>query len=146
MNLLLIHKVKLIVVVILCVLAVSFNCHAEEVKLYKSWTTTEIVQEVVWQGLHVVDWGQTRDIAKRPDEYYEKNTWLGEHPSVDEVNQYMIISAVLHLGISWVLPNNIEFKVFDYSINPRTIWQCITIVGTASTVSHNHSIGLRMNF
>ena len=143
---LLTHKVKLIVVAILCVLAVSFNCHAEEIKSYKPWSTTEIVQEVVWQGLHVVDWGQTRDIAQRPNEYYEKNTWLREHPSVDEVNQYMIITALLHLGISWALPNNLEFKVFDYSFNPRTIWQCITIVGTGSTVSHNHNIGLKINF
>lgn len=135
------------IVIIVFVLLISFtNSYAEETKLYKSWSTTEIVQEVIWQGLHVIDWGQTKDIAKRPDEYYEKNTWLGEHPSIDEVNQYMMITALLHLGISWALPNNLEFKVFDYSFNPRTVWQCITIVGTVSTVSHNHNIGLRMNF
>ncbi len=117
-----------------------------EQKFYKDWTTTEVIQEVIWQGLHIIDWGQTLNIADNPDEYYETNNLLKEHPTRSQVNVFMLITAVGHFGISWVMPNNITFDIFGCELNPRTIFQTLTIISTAYTVGNNYNIGLRMAF
>lgn len=63
------------------------------------------------------DWLQTRQIAKNPDKYYERNTYtLGRHPSVGKVN---IVSAVMYgvnLGIAHILPSRCVALCSDTNI------------------------------
>ena len=99
------------------------------------WSKEDTAREVVWQILHVVDWGQTLDIARQPHKYHELNPILGKHPSVGKVNTYMALSAVAHLGISLALPKEYR-KWFQY----------LTIGATGSLVVHNFNIGLKVRF
>ena len=99
------------------------------------WSKEDTIREITWQVLHVMDWGQTLDIARQPHKYQELNPVLGKHPSVGKVNTYMALSAVAHLGISLALPKEYR-KWFQY----------VTIGMTGSLVIHNHSIGLRIKF
>lgn len=110
----------------------------------ESWNTEEAVLEVVWQGLHLLDWGTTLDIVSRPDEYHEINPILGDHPSRGKVNLYMGLGAVLHPLVTHVLPRDAE--VFGLSFKPRRIWQGVTIMVSGACVANNFSIGLRLNF
>ncbi len=43
--------------------------------------------------LHCVDWLQTRNIAKTPDRWREKNPILGRHPTLKQVNWWFGTSA-----------------------------------------------------
>jgi hypothetical protein len=99
------------------------------------WDRSDIGMEIVWQLLHVMDWGQTRDIAMNPDRYWEFNPILGKHPSVTDVNAWFFFTSVLHLAITHVLPDNW-----------RPAWQIGTMFGTGALVIHNRSIGLRVRF
>ena len=84
--------------------------------------------------LHLIDWGQTLDIADRPDQYRELNPILGSHPTRGEVNRYMAASAVSVLYLDeYVFKKN---KIFRNVV--------MTIVGTV--VVRNTTIGLRVNF
>ena len=97
--------------------------------------TGDSLREAGWQVLHIVDWGQTLDIARNPGLYHEINPVIGRHPSVGRVNLYMGLSAAGHLAVSWALPK--EYRVY---------WQWMTIGVTGGLVGHNFNIGLRVRF
>lgn len=101
------------------------------------WTPVDSYREATFQVLNVIDWGQTRYIAKNPDRYYEKESaWIiGEHPSTGRVDAYMAQSAVLHLAISYLLPR-------DW----RDAFQYITIGGKLNATIGNDSIGIKISF
>jgi len=99
------------------------------------WSRNDTGREAVYTLVHVIDWGQTLDIAKNPDKYHEHNIILGRHPSVGGVNRYMTALSLAHLGISMALPS-------EY----RAGWQWITIIVTVGIIGHNHHVGLRINF
>lgn len=99
------------------------------------WSTSDTAREIVWQSLHYVDWQQTLTIAKNPLQYNETNPILGRHPSVDDVRTYMAITAFLHLGISYALPEKY-----------RDGWQWLTIGMTGSAVARNYNVGIRFSF
>ena len=98
-------------------------------------TTNQIVGEVAWQAIHVVDWGQTLDIADNPNEYQEVNPLMGKHPSRGKVNIYMASSALLHPLVTYLIPHKW-----------RWYWIGGTIVTSGACVINNNSIGLKMNF
>ena len=107
-------------------------------------TKGQIVGEVAWQVIHVVDWGQTLDIAANPDRYHEINPIIGRHPSRGRVNLYMGASAILHPVVTWLLPEKAE--VFGFEFNPRWVWLGGTIATSGACVINNNSIGLRFGF
>ncbi len=117
---------KLIIFLTLSLPAISY---ADE------WGDSDITKEVTWQILHIMDWKQTIMISKQPDKYYEMNPILGRHPSKGKVNTYMSVCAIMHLGISHILPQK-----------HREYWQYITIGMSGTTVLHNFSIGLKVSF
>ena len=100
-----------------------------------AWDKGDTVREVVWQGLHIVDWGQTLEIARHPDKFNEMNPLMGKHPSVGRVNTYMGLSAMGHLIISYVLPD--KYRIY---------WQWITIGMSGACVINNFNIGLKVRF
>lgn len=99
------------------------------------WTKADTTREVAWQVLNAVDWAQTLEIARQPEKYHERNPILGKHPSVGEVNTYMGISAVAHVGISYLLPKKY-----------RMYWQYITIGVSGTCMVSNFNIGLGVRF
>jgi hypothetical protein len=110
--------------------ATSSNCFAGD-----SWTTREKVLEGTYLGLVLVDWGQTLYIADHPDEYFEHNKILGQHPSRGEVNTYFTTLMVTHIVIADVLNHKW-----------REPFQWVSIILAIRTVNHNHSIGIQIDF
>ena len=100
-----------------------------------AWNKNDTYREVAWQTIHIIDWGQTLDIARNPDSYHEFNLILGRHPSVGRVNTYMVLSSVGHVTISVLLPDKV-----------RKYWQWITIGTLGACVVNNFSIGLKVRF
>jgi hypothetical protein len=110
-------------------------CSMPTVQAFDTWTETDTKYQLTYAILHVMDWGQTLDIAKNPDTYYEKNLILGRHPSVKDVNNYFASSLVIHTVIAYMLPEE-----------ARRVWQGIWIVMEGNSVSNNFGIGLQFNF
>lgn len=136
----------------LALLAFVPTVHAED------WSTSDTKREVVYQIIQDMDWIQTRNIAKttlvwvkkpillvRGEPMYvsypanihlysEENNMLGAHPTLGAVNRYFLATSVLHMGISYMLPE-------EY----RAPFQYVTIGIETGYVAHNYSIGLKLN-
>jgi hypothetical protein len=82
-----------------------------------------------------MDWGQTRHIVKNPEQFYEKNLILGDHPSMSRVNVYFIgaIAGTLLIG-DWLEP-----KTRKLFLGTVTALEVVTNFS-------NHSIGIRVSF
>lgn len=63
---------------------------------------TLFILTAVLVALFLVDWSQTRFIAKNPALFYETNFILGKHPTVRKVNIYFggWVAAVVVLAFS----------------------------------------------
>lgn len=95
------------------------------------WSKQDIALEGVYLVLHLIDWGQTRQIANDPEHYHEMNPIIGKHPSTGRVDVYMATSALLHLGVTHFLPKEC-----------RPYFQGVTLAMQGTVVMHNFSIGL----
>lgn len=85
--------------------------------------------------LLVVDWSQTRYIASHPDQFHEKNRFLGVHPSISKVNRYFVANVVGTVGVAMVLPSRW-----------RKFWLGGVSVIEISAVRNNRSIGIKTDF
>ena len=98
-------------------------------------TNKEVAAQAVFTGLTLLDWNQTLQIARHPEEYSETNPVLGEHPSVGKVNTLMSLGIVSHAFVTWAIPK-------EY----RPYWQYIWIGIETQSVHMNWQSGLRINF
>jgi len=118
---------------LLALLLVSTQAVADE------YTTADKQREAVYLTLHVIDWAQTRTIARNPDKYAEggvvASRVIGAHPSVGQVDAYMVGSALLVMAVSRALPA-------EY----RRVFQYVTIGDSAYSVGRNFSIGIWVGF
>jgi len=112
------------------------------------WSKLDISREVVWQTVHYMDWMQTRQIARHPEEYHEENPILGKHPSVSEVNQYMVASAIGHVIVANYIPDVIRGIGLpeSWASSSRMVFQYVTIGMSGGCVANNFNIGLRVSF
>jgi hypothetical protein len=85
------------------------------------WRTEDTVREVLCQTLILIDEQQTENIARNPDKYREvgiAKQFIGEHPSVDQVRVYFLASAIVHAGVSYMLPHGwrdaYQYVMFAY--------------------------------
>lgn len=92
------------------------------------------VHQATVTGLLVVDWAQTRDIARRPD-IIEMNPILGENPSINKVNQYFLGSAVLFNTAMYFLPED-HAKKLAYVVGGVQIL----------AIGNNVAIGVKLDF
>ncbi len=115
-------------ILILLIFLLPINCYA-------AWDKNDTFREIAWQGIHLIDWGQTLEAARQPDRYYEMNPILGKHPSVGNVNLYMATSLIVHPMISYFLPKKY-----------RKAWQYISIGISGGCVIHNFNAGLKVKF
>jgi hypothetical protein len=120
---------KIFILLTLIALNYSGSIYAGE-----SWTQREKTLEGVYLSLAMIDWGQTRYIAKHP-EYWERNRLLGEHPSVAEVNRYFIFEIGTHLAVIHAL---------DHRWREPVQWASILLKGYV--VHRNNQIGIKVEF
>lgn len=101
----------------------------------RTWTKADTAREAAYLALHVVDWGQTLEIADNPGQYHEHNPVLGSHPSRGEVNRWFAITGLLHPVVSYALPDEV-----------RPYWQYGTIGIEVICIGNNVSLGIGMGF
>jgi len=100
------------------------------------WTPKDVARQLAFEGLLVLDWGQTLDISARPGEYREYNPVLGDHPSRGDVNRYFLTCALVQFAIAHYLGHGAL----------RSAWQYSGIGLEAGVVANNRSIGLSVRF
>lgn len=98
------------------------------------WTTENTAWESAYMVAHLVDWGQTLDIASS-SEFVEKNPLLGVNPTRGDVNKYFLLTGIGHYLIS-------RYVFDDY----RATWQQSTFFIQFNVVRKNISLGVRVNF
>ena len=100
------------------------------------WDTTDKVLGTTVVALQIVDWGQTRYLAKHPElGFYENNKLLGDHPSVGRVDVYFPALIVgTWLIADWLSPPN------------RKLFLGVVTVVNVAVTSRNRSIGLKVAF
>jgi hypothetical protein len=106
------------------------------------FSTETVVEESVYQALHVIDASQTVYIARHPDQYYEKESgWvIGRHPSEAGVIRFMAADALVHVAVTTAL-----VKLDAPRWLTRT-WELVTIADTANCVRGNFKIGIKARF
>ena len=100
------------------------------------WSTEDTIRQGVMLGLIAIDWQQTQEIAKHPELYSEVNPIIGKNPTVHGVDNFFLASAIIKTGISYALPAG----------KWREAWQYINIGASATLVSHNYNVGIRIQF
>lgn len=117
-------------VVLAFLLFLSVPAYADE------WRTADTWREVTYLTLHVIDWAQTRNISRNPEEWSEQwNKVLGEHPSTARVDRYFAFTAIAHIGIVRALPK--EW---------RAPFQYVTISVEVVSDVHNYTFGIGARF
>lgn len=110
---------------------ISLNCYASD-----KWSDADKIRETIFLTVDTMDWLQTRNIARNPDKYYEKTSFIyGSHPSVGKVNNLFLAGALLHVGFANTLCSK-----------PRENFQYITIFLELLTVIENRKLGISMAF
>ena len=116
----------------------------ESNKLWGKWTNQDIILEVVWEGIHLLDIGTTLRVANDPQHYEEINPAMGKHPNREVVWLYMGLGAVVHPAVTYFLPRKID--LWGYEIPARTIFQGLTIGFSGACVVNNFRIGLTLSY
>ena len=123
-------KALILALLIVLVGIVSNKSHAGD-----SWDKTDKVLATGAVGLLIVDWGQTRYIAKNPEKHSEMNPILGDHPSVGRVDAYFALATLGTIALAEILPR-------DY----RKLFLSGVIGLELGVVARNHHLGIRVAF
>ena len=99
------------------------------------WSQDDIYREVAFQAVTIIDWGQTRDIAKNTDKFFEHNPFLGNSPSINSVDTYFISAIIIHVIVS----NNLSSEYRKY-------FQYISIGIESNSAIKNAAHGIHVNF
>lgn len=133
---------KTILIFIMIILSFTNMSHAAD-----KWDKEEITVATIFTVATVIDWGQTRDMAKsnwiyhidhenHTIIYYEEiNPILGKKPSLHEIDTYFTLATISTLTISHYLPKDWRKKFLS-------IMSFIEF----HTIHNNHNIGLKINF
>jgi len=100
------------------------------------WSKEDYAREGVYMTLHTMDWGQTRDIARRLDEnYWEINPMLGRYPTTNSIDRYFAYTTIMQPAFANALNSE-----------PRKYFQYAGIILEGALVLHNDQIGLTIHF
>ena len=101
----------------------------------RPWTSEERAWGWTAGALLAGDWLTTRNMTQRYNEgYYERNPFLGSHPTTAQVNRHFMISVPL------------IFLVADNWESQRKHWLMGITVLEAAMVANNLRIGLRIQY
>ena len=98
------------------------------------WTKRDTMLQGAVTGLTLVDWLQTRAIAKQPEKYKEIGpaSWcIGRHPSTGQVDFYFGCSVVSKALITHLLPRKY-----------RLSWQSLCMGSSMAFIINNENIGI----
>ena len=95
------------------------------------WRREDTYRHTAMTTLKVIDWQQTREIAKSKT-YWEMNPILGKHPEASEVDRYFAVSYITSTTIACLLSESWRKK-----------WQWAWICCSGIMVTRNYSIGLK---
>jgi hypothetical protein len=96
------------------------------------WDSTDLSLLAASTALFVVDWQQTRYVARNPDKYAELNPLMGRHPNNQTIDLTMAGTFLATVVIAELLPSKW-----------RKIWLGGVVVVEAGSVINNVSIGIR---
>lgn len=99
-----------------------------------TWTKTDAAMEGLYVVTHAVDYKQTRQAAKTPDDYKESNFFLGSHPSVKRIDTHFLLTGAAHVLVS------------HYLKKEKRLWQQVTMGWELIMVGNNYSVGLEVKF
>ena len=102
---------------------------------FRDWDRTDSLLLGTALTTLAIDWGQTRDVARRPERYTEANPILGRHPRVSRVDRYFALSMAGTVGAAAVIP--VSYR--------KWFLGGLTLLETAVIVD-NHRMGLRVRF
>ena len=103
--------------------------------LAQDWDKTDLTLGAVALTATVIDWGQTRTIAKNPHLYHEINPILGRHPSVGRVDAYFAGVIVGGAVVAHLLPGQYR----------KWFLGGVAVLEIAVT-AHNKNIGIGISF
>jgi len=99
------------------------------------WDTTDKALGGAALASTLLDWSQTRYIARHPDQYRELNPTLPDHPTTGRVDAHFAGSIIIGgLVANWLSS--------DYR---KGFLSGVTVI-EVSTVAHNYSVGIKMQF
>lgn len=99
------------------------------------WNDTDRALMATALALHVLDWAQTREIAKPGNGVHEINPILGEYPSRRDVDAYFLGTSLLMFVAAHALPE----------LRRPMLWGYVAV--GAITVARNHLVfGIRVGF
>ncbi|OEU63371.1 MAG: hypothetical protein BA867_08695 [Desulfobacterales bacterium S5133MH16] len=99
-----------------------------------AWTKRDTAYQATFMALQVMDWLQTKEIARNP-RHIELNPILGKYPSQTKVDLYFLSTTLLHTGVAYVLPQKY-----------RRYWQYFFIGTQVGCVVRNYRLGVRLHF
>lgn len=118
---------------------------------FDPWSKADIQRQIAFSILEIIDWGQSRAVANSghwettysPTHGYghvyvyneENNPFLGERPTLEQVNNYFLICLFGNMSISHILPQKY-----------RKYWQSLSIFLECYTVGGNYSYGVKIQF
>ena len=118
---------------------------APSARAFDPWTWQDSAWEAAAWVVMAVDYGQTRDAVWQTSHqvrngrvypaHSEGNPLLGAHPSQQAVNAYFLSAAVLHAGVSAMLP-----------YGWRRVWQASTIGLELAVIHGNAQANLSIRF
>jgi len=120
------------------------NTNYESHKLWSKWTKQDVILEVIWEGINLIDIGTTLGVSNDPQHYEELNPVMGKHPNREMIWLYMGLSAVVHPAVTYFLPRKID--LWGYEIPARTIFQGLTIGFSGACIVNNFRIGLTLSY
>jgi hypothetical protein len=124
-----IHLARSRLLVLLLALFPSL-CQARE-----PWDFTDYALTGAALASLAVDWGQTRNIAKNPSRFDEKNRILGTTPSVGRVDAYFVGAMLGTVAVAQLLPQDM-----------RRLFLAGTLSMELSVIDQNRSIGIKVDF
>lgn len=110
---------------LLALLLFSSQAHSQEYDKSLLVTST---------GLLLVDWLQTRSIARNPRDYVELNPILGPHPTVGRVNTHFAAA----IALNYLISENLSGKT-------KTGWLIGITILEGTVTARNMGIGIRLD-
>jgi len=125
----------------------SFNCFAFS---FGDWSDDDKEREATWLTFTVIDWLQTRNATKERCTNPYKNCeerglasiFIGNHPSIGQVNNYFAATIIAHIKIVDLLPQkNVKIPFIN-----RSTFQLTTISFEIYCDYHNYKLGISAEF
>jgi len=98
------------------------------------WTHDDTVRQSIFLSLKVIDGLQTHEAVKHPDKFKEANPFLPEHPTMGQVNRFIIGGAIASTLLAYWFEGDVR-KGFQYGL----------IIEQGLTDIYNWKVGVRID-